>query len=123
MQIGHELLAAAGRANTATCTVSLAERKTWFSNAARMFYNSPEGVTIAARCLLTSLQSQHTTCHAYHSCALLTNETKLAWQSWNPRGRKGAGNIVDSSLHGSSMPWLADAELLTHLLCNLLTHL
>ena len=55
MQIGHELLTAAGRANTATSTVSLAERRTWFSNAARMFYNSPEGVTFAARWLLTIL--------------------------------------------------------------------
>lgn len=55
MQIGHELLAAAGRTNTATSVVTLAERRTWFSNAARMFYNSPEGVTFAARWLLTSL--------------------------------------------------------------------
>lgn len=67
VQIGHELLAAAGRANTATCTVSLAERRSWFSDAARMFYNSPEGVTIAARCLLTSLRSKYTytTCYAH----------------------------------------------------------
>ena len=55
MQIGHELLTAAGRANTATSTVTVAERRTWFSNAARMFYNSPDGVAIAARCFLTSV--------------------------------------------------------------------
>lgn len=60
MQIGHELLTAAARANTPTSTVSLAERRTWFSNAARMFYNSPEGVTFAARWLLTSLHSKIT---------------------------------------------------------------
>ena len=49
MQIGHELLTAAGHANLPANTVSLAERRTWFSNAARMFYNSPDGVTFAAR--------------------------------------------------------------------------
>lgn len=61
MQIGHELLTAAGRANTTnTSIVSVAERRTWFSNAARMFYNSPDGVAIAARWLLTSVHPMYT---------------------------------------------------------------
>ena len=48
VQIGHELLAAAGQANLGT-TVSAAERRTWFGNAARMFFNSPDGTATAAR--------------------------------------------------------------------------
>ena len=49
MQIGHELLTAATQPNSDKSTVSVAERRTWFGNAARMFLAHPDSAAIAAR--------------------------------------------------------------------------
>ena len=49
VQIGYELLAAAGRADEATSLVDVAERKMWLNIAAKMFMTSPDGAPLAAR--------------------------------------------------------------------------
>ncbi|DBA81851.1 TPA: hypothetical protein ACH3X1_007570 [Trebouxia sp. C0004] len=48
-KIGHDLLTAAGRADQATSSVKLTERKNWLNIAAKMFRATSQGKHIAAR--------------------------------------------------------------------------
>ena len=49
VQVGHDLLTAAGHADEATSAVNLTERKNWLNIAAKMFRATSEGKHIAAR--------------------------------------------------------------------------
>ncbi len=60
LQIGHDLLTAAARADEATSAVNLTERKNWLNIAAKMFRATSEGKLIAARYYYFSLVSVHT---------------------------------------------------------------
>lgn len=60
VQIGHDLLTAAGRADEATSAVKLTERKNWLNIAAKLFKTTSEGKHIAARYRYFSLMSLHT---------------------------------------------------------------
>ncbi len=60
VQIGHDLLTAAGRADEATSAVKLTERKNWLNIAAKMFRSTSEGKHIAARYHCFFLVSLHT---------------------------------------------------------------
>ena len=50
VQIGHELVAAAAAAaDQSSLPVPVSDRKAWLNVAAKMFFQSPDGVAIAAR--------------------------------------------------------------------------
>ncbi len=72
VQIGHDLLTAAGRADEATSAVKLTERKNWLNIAAKMFRATSEGKHIAARYCYFSLVSLHT--RDQHLCRAKTQE-------------------------------------------------